>query len=182
MNNYERLTYEVLERSASKNEYLAFQEWDEVYTYILSVFDDEPETCLCGKHPIYEIFVLNNRITDEKITIGNVCIRRFRNGDKLEKVIKDYKKVKKDINQRLSKTTLDYMLVKQVPGFQSYKFYSKRVNRKKTTLLDSELSLIRKVNQLFIDFIERNFKKPENSAVAGETVNIDLISSKNSTV
>jgi len=67
--------------------------------------------------------------------------------------------VKKDISKRLSQTSLDYMKAKQVPGFQSYKFYSKRVNRKITTLSDPEMSVIRKVNQLFIDFIERTVKK-----------------------
>lgn len=155
MNNHERLTEEIIERSGSKDPFWSFREWDEVYTYQLSVYDDEPETCLCGKHPIYEVFKLRNRITDEEIFIGNVCIKRFRHGEKLSKVFSDFKKVKKDINKRLSQTTLDYMRDKKVPGFQNYKFYSNRVNKKITTLSDTELSVIRKVNQLFIDFIER---------------------------
>jgi len=169
MDNYKRLVAEILERSASKDPLWAFQEWDEVFTYQLTV-DEDPETCLCGKHPIYEIFKLRNRITDEDVTIGNVCIQHFREGEKLEKVFKDYKKVKKDINKRLSRSTLDYMLVKQVPGFHNYKFYSKRANKKISTLSSTELSIIRKVNQLFIDFIERNIKEPRNPIVTGETV------------
>ena len=169
MNNYEKLTYEVIERSRSKDPHLSFQEWDEVFTYVLTT-DDDPETCLCGKHPIYEIFKLRNRVTDEEIMIGNVCIKRFRNGDKLEKVFSDYKKVKKDINKRLSQSTLDYMQAKQVPGFQNYNFYSKRANRKITTLSSSELSVIHKVNQLFINFIERTTSKQTATMTSNDVV------------
>lgn len=111
MNNHERLVQEVMERSKSKDKFWSFHEWDEVFTYVLTS-DDEPETWFCDKHPIYEIFELRNRVTDEEIIIGNVCIRRFWNGDKLEKVFSDYKKVKKYIKKRLSQSTLDYMQAK----------------------------------------------------------------------
>ncbi len=169
MDNYKRLCKEVLERSYSQILEEALNEWDLVEVYNTNAekdfteefeadYEANYETCLCGHHPIAEVFVLRNRSTGEEIKVGNICIRHFDGGDKWEHIITDYKKVKKDISKRISQTSLDFMRDKKVPGFQSYKFYSKRVNRKITTLSDAELSTIKKVNQLFISFIERTAK------------------------
>ena len=154
MNNFETLVREVLKRSRSKNYIFAFQEWQEVRTYKIDE-EEGKETCLCGKHPISEVFVLSNIYTGEEIIIGNVCIRRFKDGEVLEKLFTDYKKVRRDINKRLSQSTIDYMRDKKVPGFQSYNFYSSRRGRKIITLRETELSLIIKVNKMFIEHMER---------------------------
>jgi hypothetical protein len=128
MNNYKKLCREVLSLSSSQILKEAFNEWDLLEVYNInekqdftaefeSDYEAEYETCLCGKHPIAEVFVLQNRETRKKIKVGNVCILHFDGGDEWEHIVKDYKKVKKDIDKRLSKFTLDYMQVKQVPGF-----------------------------------------------------------------
>jgi hypothetical protein len=155
--NYQKLVYEVVSRSESADQDEAFSEWVEIETYKIDPEEGEEaaETCLCGKHPIFEVYVLQNRHNRKIIKVGNVCILHFRDGDKMATILRDYKKVKKDIRKRLTQTSLDYMLDKKVKGFQNYKFYSARVSKKITTLSPSELDVIKKVNQLFINFIER---------------------------
>jgi hypothetical protein len=155
--NYKKLVYEVVSRSESGDQDEAFGEWVEIETYKIDPKegDEAAETCLCGKYPIYEVYVLQNRKNKRKIQVGNVCILHFREGDKMATILRDYKKLKKDILKRLTQTSLDYMWDKKVKGFQNYNFYSARVSRKITTLSPLELSVIKKVNVLFINFIER---------------------------
>jgi hypothetical protein len=40
--------------------------------------EDEPDTCLCGHFPIIEICLLRNNRNQNKVIVGNCCVKKFK--------------------------------------------------------------------------------------------------------
>jgi hypothetical protein len=71
--NFQRLKTEILQRSSAPDWETAKKEW----RLVQIIEAEEPETCLCGHHPVMEICTINNRLTEVSVDVGNVCAKRF---------------------------------------------------------------------------------------------------------
>lgn len=73
MSSQEKLHKHIVALSRSKSWASARTEWE-----LNSIFQsDEPQTCPCGQHPIFEICVIRNRVTGQATEVGNVCVNNF---------------------------------------------------------------------------------------------------------
>ena len=67
------LVQQILKRSEAKDWANAVEEWE-----LTSIErSDIPHTCLCTHYPIKELCHLYNSKTDERVTVGNCCVRLF---------------------------------------------------------------------------------------------------------
>jgi hypothetical protein len=67
------LTSRIIGLSASSNWDEARLEWDLVDV----ARDDDPQSCLCGHHPINELCTIRNRETQKTTVVGNCCVKKF---------------------------------------------------------------------------------------------------------
>lgn len=91
--NFERLKSAILELSHADDWQAAKKEWE--LRGINQADPDEPETCLCGHHPIIELCELRNRLTSNEATVGNQCVRRFL-GLESEALFRGIRRIRKD--------------------------------------------------------------------------------------
>lgn len=78
----------VLERSQEQNDWNeARREWDLIYVY------QQPGHCVCG-HYIVDRCVIRNRLTNQQLIVGNVCVNNF-NTAKLRVTKKVFQSLKK---------------------------------------------------------------------------------------
>jgi hypothetical protein len=98
-----QLTSEIVSRSVARTWDAAKLEWElkEVYEA------DEPETCLCGHHPIIELCVLGNKLNRKSATVGNCCVKKFI-GLPSDKIFQAVKRVRKDGTKSLNAEAIDY--------------------------------------------------------------------------
>lgn len=72
---FDQLRREIIELSRADEWQAAKKEWDLVG--ISFAEPDEPETCLCGHHPILELCEIRNRLSQATAVVGNQCVKRF---------------------------------------------------------------------------------------------------------
>lgn len=72
--NFDHLAEEIIRLSQAKNWNEAKKEWglDSIY-----FADGAPRTCACTHNPIYEICIIANTETGEKLEVGNICVKHF---------------------------------------------------------------------------------------------------------
>jgi hypothetical protein len=71
--NFEQLKSAILRLSRATDWKVAKKEWR-----LVEVSEaDEPETCLCGHHPIIELCTIANTTTGNTAHVSNVCVKRF---------------------------------------------------------------------------------------------------------
>ena len=63
----------ITELSVAQDWLIARIEWHFEYLYV----SEEPETCLCGNTPIFNICVIKNTKNKCVIEIGNECVKNF---------------------------------------------------------------------------------------------------------
>lgn len=95
--NFAQLKREILARSSAKVWEVAKSEWRLVGIHEA----DEPNTCLCGHHPIKEICTIRNGITDLVTDVGNVCINRFF-GIRSDKIFAAVKRIRRNVDKSLN--------------------------------------------------------------------------------
>jgi hypothetical protein len=91
--NFERLRDSILPLSRADDWVIAKKEWELVR--VSQAEPDEPETCLCGHHPILELCEIRNRLTHHIATVGNQCVRRFL-GLESEALFRGIRRIRKD--------------------------------------------------------------------------------------
>ncbi len=91
--HFERLKAAILTLSSADEWQAAKREWQLVS--IVQAEPDEPETCLCGHHPILELCEIQNRTTGNGATVGNQCVRRFL-GLETEALFRGIRRIRKD--------------------------------------------------------------------------------------
>jgi len=68
-----KLFAEILKMSDAKVWDEAVKEW----SLVKIRYSKEPETCLCGHHPIKELCFIRNSVNGEVALVGNCCIKKF---------------------------------------------------------------------------------------------------------
>lgn len=100
--NFKRLRDAIISKSVSNDWNFAKLEWrlESVYSA------DEPETCLCGHHPIIEICVLRNEKNSNHAEVGNVCVKKFM-GIASNKVFDCLRRIRDEITRAPNAETID---------------------------------------------------------------------------
>lgn len=114
----ERLRLEIVARSVADAWHSARHEWslDEIY------MSDEPDTCLCGHHPIREICVIENRENAAKVEVGNCCVNNFL-GLESEQLFASVRRVKLDAGASLNADAIAYAFSRGIINEWERKFY-----------------------------------------------------------
>lgn len=100
---HEQLTTAIVALSTAKRWDQARFEWDLERIY----FADEPETCLCGHHPIIELCVLRNRRNRRLAVVGNHCVKKFMNLGS-ERIFSGMRRIQRDIEAALNADSIEY--------------------------------------------------------------------------
>lgn len=138
-----KLTSEIVARSVSKIWDCAKLEWmlHEVYEA------DEPETCLCGHHPIIELCVLRNKVNQGLATVGNCCVKKFI-GLPSDLIFQAVKRVRADGARSLNAEALAHALEKSWINKWEYDFYLSLI--RKRNLSDKQAAKKQQINQKFL--------------------------------
>lgn len=119
LTNYEEktprwhLVQQILKRSKSNEWAMAVEKW-ELTTIERS---DIPHTCLCTHYPIKELCHLYNSKTNEKVIVGNCCVRLFDSvPTNLDRAFQALARGK------LNKSLIDYAYEKDLIDDWQYKF------------------------------------------------------------
>lgn len=104
-----QLTTELLKLSSSQTWDEAKLEWNLID--IEKVSEEESEVCLCGKDPILEICIIQNKINNNVARVGNSCVKKFIN--KSDKIFRSISQVKKNINKSLNAETIGFAFEKK---------------------------------------------------------------------
>lgn len=70
-----QLEQEILTRSKAASWGTAVKEWS--LQAIRMHGREDPCTCLCGHHPIFEVCTLHNHVTESIVDVGNCCVQHF---------------------------------------------------------------------------------------------------------
>lgn len=114
-----QLTTELLKLSSSKTWDEAKLEWNLID--VEKVSEEESEVCLCGKDPILEICIIQNKINSNTARVGNSCVKKFIN--KSDKIFRSISQIKKDIDKSLNAETISFAFEKQWIAQKDRDFY-----------------------------------------------------------
>lgn len=146
MSNEYKLKEEIIALSESKVWTQAKLEWELDYIY----FEDEPETCLCGKTPIIEVCVLKNRRNGNNATVGNVCVKKFI-GLPSNNIFQAVKRISEDIEKSLNLETINYAHNRKWISEKDFNFYSDIWRKQK--LSPKQMNWKVKINQRILSKI-----------------------------
>ena len=123
-----KLTSEIIALSVAKTWDRAKLEWDLDSVYMAT----EPETCLCGKHPIINACVLTNRINGVSAIVGNCCVKRMEMPS--NKIFDAVTRISKDETKSLNAEALQHALQKGWITGKDFDFYLDIMRRQAATL------------------------------------------------
>lgn len=145
-----KLFSEIIALSAEKTWDRAKLEWDLDSVYVA----DEPETCLCGKHPIINACVLNNRINGISAIVGNCCVKKFDLPS--NKIFDAIKRISKDEKKSLNTETLQHALQKRWIRERDFGFYQNVMNRPAVALNQKQIKWKIDINRKVLRAIPRS--------------------------
>jgi len=130
-----QLTQGIINLSSSSNWDAAKLEWrlSEIYEA------DEPETCLCGHHPIIEICVISNKNNGNTTNVGNCCVKKFM-GLPSDKIFQAIKRVRKDNEKSLNAEAIQYAYDRDWINDWEKDFYLDVMRKPKKTLSQKQLN------------------------------------------
>src|SRR5438067_1518325 len=131
-NNEYKLSREIIKRSVARTWNSAKTEWKLDST----IFSDVPRTCLCSHYPILEICTLVNRENDNRVVVGNCCVKKFM-GLPSDDIFRGIKAIGQDICKSLNLPTLEYASDKGWITSRDMDFYTN--TRRKRKLSDRQL-------------------------------------------
>lgn len=124
-----KLTNEIIKRSAARTWDQAKLEWS-----LLEVYEaDEPETCLCGHHPIIELCVIRNRLNEAQATVGNCCVKKFV-GLPSDEIFQGVKRIRKDISKSLNAEAIEHAFSRGWITQWEHGFYLDVMRKRRLTL------------------------------------------------
>lgn len=138
-----RLTSEIVARSVANVWDAAKLEWvlHEVYEA------EEPETCLCGHHPIIELCILRNKTNGVHATVGNCCVKKFI-GLPSDLIFQAVKRVRADSARSLNAEALAHALDKRWINQWECDFYLQ--NMRKRSLTPKQDAKKKEINEKFL--------------------------------
>ena len=101
--NFRQLSQAILSMSRATDWETARKEW----ALVDIIEAEEPETCLCGHHPIWEICAIHNRVTRRSTEVGNVCVKRFL-GFRSDLIFTGVKRIRKDASKSLNSDSIAF--------------------------------------------------------------------------
>jgi len=113
-----KLHEEIIARSEA-------DEWEEArdeWTLHDIWMSDEPQTCLCGHHPIHEICVIRNRENGVYTDVGNWCVNNFL-GINSEQLFSSLRKVLVDAGASFNEATIELAHDKEIVNDWERRFY-----------------------------------------------------------
>ncbi len=146
--NFQRLKAAILKLSQAQDWETAKKEWS-----LRTIFEaDEPDTCLCGHHPIMEICEITNRVTGKSAEVGNVCVKRFL-GLRSDLVFTALKRIRADIDKSLNPDAIAYFKSKGVFTDWEYGFLENTHSKRK--LSPAQADMRRTINKKVLAAVER---------------------------
>ncbi|MDO4228085.1 hypothetical protein [Neisseria sp.] len=146
-----KLTERIIALSQSGNWLEAKMEWKLLHVYEAT----EPERCLCGHFPIIELCILQNKLNDNKTTVGNCCVKKFV-GLPSHLIFEGIKRVTKDRGKALNEACIRYGYEHNWINDWEYKFCYDTKNKR--NLSGRQLEKRKQINEKFI----RNLKIKPN--------------------
>jgi hypothetical protein len=114
----EKLHFEIIVRSEATTWEKARQEWGLKDVWM----SDEPETCLCGHHPINEICEIENRENGTTTEVGNCCVNHFLGIDS-DQIFRSIKNVLKEAGASFNPPTIELAHQLRIIGDKDREFY-----------------------------------------------------------
>ena len=153
--NFKKLKTEILRLSKARDWEIARKEWA-----VVDIYDTEsPQSCLCGHPKIFEICVIENRITDHIEEVGNVCVNRFI-GFRGDLIFKALNRIRKDETRSLNVDAVTYFKAKGLLTDWEYEFLENTM--RKRNLSGKQLEVRRQINKKVISAIaRRGFQGPD---------------------
>jgi len=146
--NFERLKVAILKLSQARDWETARKEWS-----LKTIFEaDEPETCLCGHHPIIEICEITNRVTRKTADVGNVCVKRFL-GLRSDLIFTALKRIRAEIDKSLNADAIAYFKEKGVLSDWEYGFLEN--THRKRVLTTAQADTRRRINRKVLAAVQR---------------------------
>jgi len=89
----------------------AVEEWDLLEVWFVEKGED-PETCLCGHHPIKEVCVIKNHRNGKLAEVGNVCVNKFM-GLPSEGIFQGLRRIQRDRDRGLNPAAVAFAFDKR---------------------------------------------------------------------
>lgn len=102
MRNKERLEQEIVELSHSSTFEKACDEWTVENIW----WEPNGDKCLCGKRPIFNVCLLQNKLNGNFARVGNCCVKKFMNIP-TDRLFKSLKEVQQDLYKTLVQEVID---------------------------------------------------------------------------
>ncbi len=144
------LIEEIVKRSNSDTWDFAKLEWDLYDTY--RVYKGNPETCLCGKHPIFKVCILRNLHNNAQEIVGNCCVKKFDRLDS-DKIFNCFTTIQKDNKKPLNIEMIRHAHAKKWIDDWEKSFSNN--TRTKRTPSDKQLPYRIKINNKIIRHMSR---------------------------
>lgn len=109
--------------------------WDEAkeeWSLIDVFLDDEPTTCMCGKYPIHENCIIQNRHNGNKTTVGNHCVKNFL-GLPSDVIFAGLKRISEDRSKALNGAAIEHAYKKGWLTDWEYDFCTRTMSKRKLT-------------------------------------------------
>ncbi len=146
-----KLMREIVERSNATTWHEARLEW-----VIEAIYHQtEPDTCLCGHSPIVELCVLRNRLNENQVTVGNVCVKKFMDLPS-DLIFQAVRRISKDISSTLNRPALAHARTQGWINSWEEEFYSNTMSKR--VLSEKQALKRRQINQVVMTRINRNRK------------------------
>ncbi len=151
--SFKRLSSAILALSSATDWELARKEWALIDVIDSDVIDSEEcDECLCGKKPIFEICIIENKITKKQTEVGNHCVKRFL-GVRSDRIFSAIKRIKKDPIKSLNEDAIVFFRQKGLLNNREYQFLQDV--RNKRDLSEKQLSWRRDINHKILAAIAR---------------------------
>jgi len=148
--HFERLKSEILPLSSAQVWATARKEWRLIN--IVQAEPEQPETCLCGHHPILELCEIRNETTGKTATVGNQCVMRFL-GLETEALFRGIRRIRKDDSKSMGPDLAVWLFERSALTKWEYDFQSDTT--RKRVLTQKQLSLRQKINAKALQSIRR---------------------------
>ena len=125
-----KLIDEIIKLSNSNTWHKARDEWSLKEIYYKK--NKEPDACLCGKYPIIEVCVIENKSNRHTAIVGNSCVKKFLDLSS-GKIFQSIKKVRGEIEKALNAETIKHARKKRWINQWQYDFYMDTRRKRKLT-------------------------------------------------
>lgn len=149
MKNEERLMLAIVELSQADNFQEARREW-----FLKTIYKAEG-TCLCGKHPIFNICIIRNKLNNNEAIVGSSCVEKFIQINS-QKLFFSYAMIEKDLTAFLAKELIEYLYEHEVINEWEKEFLLSTINKKYEWLSEKQKLKRVQINEKVIKYMTDN--------------------------